>query len=718
MLFTLPVLQADVVWWDDSRSPSAPAGKLLSDNEGWWGEQIATGTRYYFETPPQHPPDSPGKGRLLDGIPAGDLKVPVGASGEALVVVFDLQDPYRISEVQIATNSSESTCIVEYAAAEEGPWSQAETVVEKGNNPGFLRLRLDSPVEARYLRLRVKAAQSEIHTLSEVWIWGDAVSDELPTRNHLADDQRPPLEGMHYSFPGMKQTMFSGARLRKWRHSLAKNPGALWNPWQGINKAWLPDTSMERVKLTALRNGVDSRTLVLTASGEQPLEGKLSITPFTKKEYKNQKYSLPLATLSVGGIVETQRWGTTMRPLFTAENRLPAPLLNRFVLNPRQVGTFPTLHLPPGESMVIHLGVEADMAPAGIYHASINIEDSKVSLPVELEILDAELPAPPVWVNSWSGITPSMPFHSDERLRHETAYKRKLGITVWNDGPPQPGTLSEAIREHDPDLVYLLRIPKKIARKGWSGEISREGLSEEDAAHLRQHLRELIKETEALGLDRKRWFLELWDEPRARNVEGFAAVAKMVKEVEPSIRLYANPCFWIDMEKGFSSDDDVYSRLAPWYEKLVDISVVQVGLEDPARFPATYELFNRDSYEVRASYQHPHPHRRIIWKNFQRGWNGWGFYSYARPRGNPWNDFDAAEFDYQYVYPGPNGPISTFDSETFRACWEDYRLLTLLKERGIDTAPLLQEIPRCQSNEDFERLKEKALLLLKTNLKK
>ncbi len=34
-------------------------------------------------------------------------------------------------------------------------------------------------------------------------------------------------------------------------------------------------------------------------------------------------------------------------------------------------------------------------------------------------------------------------------------------------------------------------------------------------------------------------------------------------------------------------------------------------------------------------------YRRMAWDAFARGWNGWGFYSYFGPRGNPWNDFDA-----------------------------------------------------------------------------
>ena len=33
-------------------------------------------------------------------------------------------------------------------------------------------------------------------------------------------------------------------------------------------------------------------------------------------------------------------------------------------------------------------------------------------------------------------------------------------------------------------------------------------------------------------------------------------------------------------------------------------------------------------------------YRRLAWDDFQRGWNGWGFYSYYALGGNPWNELD------------------------------------------------------------------------------
>ena len=41
-------------------------------------------------------------------------------------------------------------------------------------------------------------------------------------------------------------------------------------------------------------------------------------------------------------------------------------------------------------------------------------------------------------------------------------------------------------------------------------------------------------------------------------------------------------------------------------------------------------------------------------------------------RRDAWNDFDDSEFDYQIVYPGPNGFIPTIESESMRESWTQY----------------------------------------------
>ena len=71
--------------------------------------------------------------------------------------------------------------------------------------------------------------------------------------------------------------------------------------------------------------------------------------------------------------------------------------------------------------------------------------------------------------------------------------------------------------------------------------------------------------------------------------------------------------------------------------------------------------------------------------------NGWGFWRCHCPAGNPWDDFESG-ISYQMVYPGPRGPVATRQSEALREGWEDWCLLNLLKEKGLDR--ILKELLR------------------------
>jgi hypothetical protein len=147
-----------------------------------------------------------------------------------------------------------------------------------------------------------------------------------------------------------------------------------------------------------------------------------------------------------------------------------------------------------------------------------------------------------------------------------------------------------------------------------------------------------------------------------------------------------NPLFWTREGANpgkFADDENQVKALKDWYNQLVDISVPILGQVDATKYPETNQQFySHLPRAVRAFYIHPDPGRQISWEAFERGYNGWGFYAYYSPRGDAWNDFDGSSFDYDIVYPGPNGFISTIESESMRESWDDYRLLTLLKQQG------------------------------------
>ncbi|MDQ2732560.1 MAG: hypothetical protein M3Y56_12955, partial [Armatimonadota bacterium] len=60
------------------------------------------------------------------------------------------------------------------------------------------------------------------------------------------------------------------------------------------------------------------------------------------------------------------------------------------------------------------------------------------------------------------------------------------------------------------------------------------------------------------------------------------------------------------------------------------------------------------------------------------------------------------------VYPGPQGPIPTRQSEAVRQGWQDYCLLTLMRDRGLKE-PLTAILKAYAAGEPMETLRARAM---------
>jgi len=287
------------------------------------------------------------------------------------------------------------------------------------------------------------------------------------------------------------------------------------------------------------------------------------------------------------------------------------------------------------------------------------------------------------------------PFVYGDRPEREVAFKQSLGVTIW-DGFPTPGSASALARKSGRAVFHLMGLPSDYVHKGYAGRLKSEELGEKDAQAIAEHARGLAAQAAALGLTYDDWYVELWDEPGRGNSPLFGALAGLIRKADPKVRIYCNPCFWEG--NGVAPDGDVAPLLDGWYREDVDISVpLSLLLRDrprcerlfgaPRSVNAFYLVSTQSAKGERAA--QVETYRRFAWDAASRGWNGWGFYSYYAPRGNPWNDFDQDWLtgenmpDYQMVYPGPHGPIPTRQSEAAREGWEDYCILTLLRQRGM-----------------------------------
>ncbi|MCC6446865.1 MAG: DUF4091 domain-containing protein [Armatimonadetes bacterium] len=696
--------RAGRLWWDGSRdAEKAAPGKLLSDNEGYWGECVLTGVDYRYETPPDSPADIWKEDRarfgrrLLDGRPSGNWWIPVGLAGRPLTVEFDFKRSCAFSEIDLCTRSRKVSIKAECRANEQDSW---RTIFERSRDDSpdraFHRVPLPDRPWGRHLRLSVEAQGTTY--LDEVMVWGDAeISVQTPEALKPTAPTPVVAEIAFQSVTGIAKTAFSDGQFWGWQRGIgtaAKLP-AVWSQapaWDSItDRPLLPSARKvaRQVRLTMARNETESLALVLTnTSMVKPVSGEVRLEPFRKIGGGG---SVRLkGEIRAGGAIGSRHFGVNIGPLFSADNLPGGSLMLKYLTNGASIKDFPRLTLPPAGSAVLWLSATSEGAKPGLYEARAAFNGSL--LKVRAEVLNVTLPRPFVWLQTWSGTTSMFPFVYTDRAAREVRYKQSLGVTVWG-GLPVSGSEAALARQTGRTIHHVYGLPSEYVNRGYNNQIKPQDITAKDEQAIAEYIRALVKQAKGLGLTYNDWYGELWDEPGGANSPLYGALAKSIRKTDPKVRIFCNPSFWIG--NGCAGDEIIHSVMGGWYKECVDVSVpLHLLLRDR---PKSFALFNAPRF-VRAFYTvstqsaksesaaQVELYRRMAWDAYEKGWNGWGFYSYYAPRGNPWSDFDEDWFenlpDYLMVYPGPRGPIPTRHSEAVREGWEDYRLLSLLRQRG------------------------------------
>jgi hypothetical protein len=717
-----PELANALVWATGERDPSGPPrGKLLSDNAGYWGDVVLTGATYTWESNPDNPTDrlmdnaAQFGRRLLDGRIEGNWWVPVGQNpGHELIAVFDFHRPCQFSEVDtIASRTPKTSLKIEVRATQTDPWTTVFTQsLDKSLNKPLNRAILPGNSAGRYMRLSL--GSDGITWLDEVLVWGEAdVSPQYP--EHIAQAYRRELpSGVLCSIPGMKTTEFPAARIAEWRSSTGPHASAP-AVWSSIAQASprqpiLPEAAVinPTVHVVMARNETESLYLALTnTSATDSRVVTINDVPLRAVDSNEPEASLR-AKLLIGGALPTaapkqpltaeQRLRLMVDaslpddtasgdevgilPFFDRGQMLGRSLMQRYLANGVEIRDFPQITLPPGGSAVFMLRVTTAETAAGQYAGSISATASDgqtVATPLQIEVSDVTLPDLDLWVHSWGNATTQFPFETQSRCENDVRASRELGVTAFM-GFPLPGSKAALFGSMGRTFYHATGIPADFVGRGYAGQLQPGQITIEDEKRIAEHLQGLSRQANQLGLRYDDWWVELWDEPQETNTATFEALARILRRTDPRIRIYMNPLFW---RPGHAPDDVIVAHLAPWYCELIDLSVPIMTLIGDNR--ATRELWSTPRY-VRAFYIHPAARggRAMAWKAYDLGYNGWGYYCYHAPRGNPWDIRTWTElgYSYQMVFPGPQGPIVMPIYEEMRDGWEDYRLLAALRQRG------------------------------------
>ncbi|NQU10381.1 DUF4091 domain-containing protein [bacterium] len=553
--------------------------------------------------------------------------------------------------------------------------------------------------------------------------WRLNLPDGLVVRNTLLWGQAPaqPVEPVwpvrkkfpvaFESLPGADAATMSDHIYWSWQRPLLEDKrmnadGAVWaqhDKWTRISAApILPprETLNQPVRLVMARNEHEGALLTLTSLRDQvgkPIhdsgiyqefvpgfqEFELKLGPVRGPTPKKIKL-----TLRVAATLRSQLWGTVTGPLFSADDRIGLLQMLRHFTNGPMIADFPRVALPPCGSHVFWLEVETDSAAPGQYTTTLTAAPGP-SVPVEVEVLPVTLPSPRVWVHSWSQgpVGTTWPFIAADTLANTVGDKISRGISSFS-GVPTPHTEAAEARRQKQDVYFFYNyiIPNGGSGKPWVsygyGNLTNifYNLTEKDHEVISNHVTDVVRQYREAGVEYADWVGELWDEPGDASSELVFLSTAWVHAVDPKVQVYVNPAFPNKVES-FRKMSQGSSCFVPFWGNWFKGTEWRAEIK-PGRVNAFYAVQGSNRSELNEELV---GHYRVMpWHAFKLGLNGWGFYAYYGPRGDPYTDYDppGSETDYQVVYPGPRGPVPSRQAEAMRDGWEDYRLLTLLAASG------------------------------------
>lgn len=682
----------------DTAPTRAPVGSLLNPNAGYWGDVLFADAKIAFEG--QALPANGQFGKWVGG-----------AQGGIFTVTFP--QPYQLGELTLQLRG-DGPVIVETAAGTNEPpvWEKALERAIAVDVPlaakGEYWARLIVPKPAPSARWRITLATNM--SAQALVLWGTGPATPVTP---IGGEVRKKFPVAFETLPGADATTVSDHIYWSWQRPLLADPkfkdlGAVWaqhGKWDRLAAAPIlpPHAKLNQpVTVTMAANEYEGALLTLTSLKDQA--GKPIHDSGIYKEFhpNAQEFRMTLGalkgptpgkvqlTLRVAGLLRTQLWGVVPGPLFSADNKIGAALMMKYLINGKTIADFPLIALPPCGSQIFWLEIQTDGAAPGIYTTTLAAEPGP-AIPVNIEVLPVTLPSPRVWVHSWSGGAEgtAWPFAEPDALSNSVRDKISRGISSFSGVPSWSGEAAEARRQKKDVYFFYNYIipngPKSWLSDGYASSTNVfYNLTAPDRQAIREHVLNVVRQYREAGVDYADWVGELWDEPGDANSELVYLASSWVKAADPKVQIYVNPAFpeKIDSFRRMSQLADCFVPFwGNWFKGPEWMAEIK-----PGRINAFYDPLGSNRSEL---HEELVGHYRIMpWHAFKLGLNGWGFYAYYSPRGDPYTDYDppGSETDYQVVYPGPRGPVPSRQAEAYRDGWEDYRLLKFIESSGSPKA--------------------------------
>ncbi|MBI5092198.1 MAG: PQQ-binding-like beta-propeller repeat protein [Candidatus Hydrogenedentes bacterium] len=378
------------------------------------------------------------------------------------------------------------------------------------------------------------------------------------------------------------------------------------------------------------------------------------------------------------------------------------------------------IHVATSESEQLWITINATGLKPGEYTGKITLrsiepDPTEVVLPLRIKVNALELPRPHplrfcLWATDGGDLGTDKPEVLKDLVEH--------GTTVFFGTAPKAACDANGALSAPLDFAKHDESVRRLAPHGMLLFMSPQGmvtgqpfLSAPWKKAFIEYLRAWVEHMMKLGMDYSQWALYPYDEPSSPYNEttlNLVEVAKVIREADPKILIYADPTSGTTMEtvEMFKGLIDIWCPSAELLERLGPELV-------PVAKKAGKEVWFYDASGEAKTLSCLGLYRWRFWYAWNQGFTGAGWWVYAaHGEASRWDGPNPTGDFFATVYDGPRGPVSSKRWEVAREGIQDYELLYLLRkeieehERRGDTSPVvvaakktLEEAPKAMEKE-------------------
>ncbi|HOJ33080.1 MAG TPA: PQQ-binding-like beta-propeller repeat protein [Candidatus Hydrogenedentes bacterium] len=353
-----------------------------------------------------------------------------------------------------------------------------------------------------------------------------------------------------------------------------------------------------------------------------------------------------------------------------------------------------TVVIPKYQSAQLWLTVHSKGLSPGKYEGRLvlkvlGIESDVTTVPIDLVVYPLTLPRPrPLRVCVWTtGTGGKMTADNDAVLTDLVEH----GVTVFFPASPKGKWGQDGKRVGELDFSEHDRTVRRLAPHGFLLFLSPQScvdgpafLSEPWKQAFVSFVRDWVAHLNQLGLSYEDWAFYPYDEPSSPFTETtlhLVEVAKLIREADPNVLIYADPTSGTTMESVnmLTGLIDIWQPSSELLERLGSELL-------PVAKRVGKEVWFYDAAGGAKTLSCLGMYRHRFWFAWQNGLTGVGWWVYAHHSGEDlWDGPNATGDFFATVYDGVKGPISSKRWEASREGVEDYEYLVMLRDH-IDAA--------------------------------